>query len=60
MTATQIRCHECREELIVTQDFRGFWVECECPEQRVNISEPMNESELTVPIAGNWSQVDDD
>jgi hypothetical protein len=60
MTATEITCNECREVLKVTHDFRGFWVECDCPEQRVDISGPMNETELTIPIAGNWSQVDDD
>ncbi len=57
---TQITCNECREPLIVTHNYRGFFVECDCPETHVDISEPMNETEYTVPIAGKWSQVDDD
>lgn len=53
-----VSCSECGEDVWVIQYARGYAIRCACPKPDVDVTEQMNNTNLTEPITGLWSTVD--
>jgi hypothetical protein len=57
-----VECDECDTQVWVVQHREGYALRCQCPgfSSTVDVSEPMNNTPMTHPIAGKWTTIDPD